>query len=110
MELQVSEVDISGVDDGTCYVCARLIALYRMPFEVDASVELGKVSEVLAGECSHVDWVRNAKYMYGPVPRYRHRELKAYKQSNETAIYLGVSYTTRTTSTWSTTARVELVA
>jgi hypothetical protein len=111
MEIQYAEVDLSAIDDNTiCQVCARLLALYKMPFEVNAKVELGKVSEVLNSECPHDDWVRNVKYMYGPVPRYRLRELTAYKDEQQTAVYLALSYRNRTTITFSATATFQLVA
>ncbi|RDL35998.1 uncharacterized protein BP5553_06610 [Venustampulla echinocandica] len=111
MELQLAEVDLSGIDDTTtCQVCAKLLALYKMPFEVNAEVKLGKVSDVLASECPHANWVRNVKYMYGPVPRYGRRELTAWRHENNTAIFLGVSYRSRTASTWSTTQPFELVS
>jgi hypothetical protein len=43
MEIQYAEVDLSAIDDNTiCQVYARLRALYKMPFEVNAKVELRK--------------------------------------------------------------------
>lgn len=105
------DVDISGIDDiTTCQVCVKILALFKVPFKSKVELDLGKVSEVLTTGCPHADWVRDVEYRLGPVPRYRNRKLKVYKDQSSTAIALGVRYRTHNISRfWNTTHNMELV-
>ncbi|KAK7755045.1 hypothetical protein SLS62_002860 [Diatrype stigma] len=101
----------NGRDNSACDFCSKVIAIYKTPFEKEAVVKLGKVSDILASSCRHAPWIRSVKYAYGPVPQYEERDLEIIKWARQTSAFLGLSYysQSRATPTWSTTNDAELV-
>lgn len=105
---------ISHQDLG-CKVCQKIVRLIlQTPFEDETSVSLGPVSDLLAGTCPHINFIRSVKYERGSVPRYGSRELWMIKEPEGKGWHLGVQYTSLeargTVSGWSLTRKVELVA
>ncbi|KAJ0164693.1 hypothetical protein CTA2_417 [Colletotrichum tanaceti] len=106
---KIAEAAISTTPELECDVCQKVIGIFDVPFGEEATVELGEVGRLLTYDCDHADWLRNSRYMYGPVPRYETRKLELFKWRQNTGAFLGVTYYKKNASVWSTTQQFELV-
>lgn len=95
--------------DSECMVCAKIIACFPTPMDKEINQSMGKVASLLEGDCPHVEYFKNAKYMYGTGPGYEENELSLHHWTGATSIFFGLSYEIEDAHSWSTTATVNLV-
>ena len=91
----------------SCDVCAKILGCFRAPVDNKFRIRMGKVASLLEGNCPHVEYFKNVKYMYAPVPNYEERELFLHRRG--TGIYFGCSHGTEYPYLWTHSATMELV-
>ena len=93
----------------SCAVCAKILGCFLATVDSELKRSMGKVTSLLEGDCPHVQYFRNVKYMHGPVPNYDERELFLHRWRRKTGVYFGCSYENERSLVFSTTAPMELV-
>ncbi|KAL8757033.1 MAG: hypothetical protein Q9199_002510 [Rusavskia elegans] len=104
--------DVDTVLSPTCAVCAKITQCFSLGVDEEANISLGTVDSLLSGECLHVNFFKNLKFVYGKIPKYEEQELILHHpgESTTTAIQFECSY--RDGHRWILTpsAQFELVA
>lgn len=77
-----------------CQVCKLIVSVASEDFEDTAHGVLGKVSEVLCGDCPHVESLPRAVDFPKPLAEYADREILVRKAKNKTNIHFIVARVT----------------
>jgi hypothetical protein len=74
-----------------CEVCKTIVSVASARFEDTAHGVLGKVSNVLQGECPHVESLPRAVQLPEPLAEYADREIMARKEKDMTTVHFVIA-------------------
>ena len=93
----------------SCTVCTKILGCFPASVDNEFKISMGKVASLLEGNCPHVEYFKNVKYTYGPVPNYEEQELSLHHWRRKTGVFFSCSYSTEKSRYYSTSATMELV-
>ncbi|EXK23933.1 hypothetical protein FOMG_19320 [Fusarium oxysporum f. sp. melonis 26406] len=83
--------------------------MFKVPFDQDSRIELGKVGDCLDSACPHTNWLRHNKYFYGSVPFYEKQDLFLSKDPHTRELFLSIYYKTKNLAVSTFSPAFELV-